>query len=322
MSSTGAIRVAIVGAGVAGALLGRRLARAGARVTVFTARGLPPDATAVSGGLTRGFEPDLERCRLAADSVAELRADPELAAAAGYRELGSAYLLPAAGPVLDVLVKEVDARLPGSVDVVDPPWRNVPPGAVAVTERHAGYLSPAALRGWAVAGLPVEPAPADLPSLADRFDVLVLATGRWTPTLLAAAGLPGLGLRTKAIQYALHPARGWIPPVFVDELTGLWVRPAAGDQVLLGVPSARWDPVTPEPEPALVTRAVQAAYDRFGVRLPEPAAVVAAADAYADPPVLALRRVEGNIVTFTGGSGGAAKYALAASRLAAAALLG
>lgn len=313
--------VGIVGTGIAGALLGRRLAAAGARVTLYAARGLPPDATAVSGGLTRGFEPDLERCRLAADSVVELRADPELAAAAGYRELGSAYLLATAEPTLDVLVKEVDARLPGSVSVVDPPWSGVPAGAVAVLERHAGHLSPAALRGWALAGLSVEPAPADPLSLAARVDALVLATGRWTPTLLAAAGLPGLGLRTKAIQYALHPARGWTPPVFVDETTGLWVRPAAGDQVLLGVPSTRWDPVTPTPEPELVAAAARAAYDRFGVDVGEPTAVVAAADAYADPPVLALRPAADRVVTFTGGSGGAAKYALAASRLAAAALL-
>jgi glycine/D-amino acid oxidase-like deaminating enzyme len=313
--------VGIVGGGIAGALLGRRLALAGARVTVYTAPGLPPDATAASGGLTRGFETDLERCRLAADSLAELRADPALAAAAGYRELGSAYLL-AADPSVEVLVKEVDARLPGSVSVVEPPWSDVPAGAVAVFERHAGYLSPAALRGWALAGLAVEPAPADPLSLAGRVDALVLATGRWTPALLAAAGLPALGLRTKAIQYALHPARGWIPPVFVDELTGLWARPAAGDQVLLGVPSARWDPVTPAPEPGLVAAAARAAYLRFGVDVGEPTAVVTAADAYADPPVLALRPVAEGVFTFTGGSGGAAKYALAASRIAAATLLG
>ncbi len=315
------ISVGVVGAGIAGALLGRRLAAAGARVTVYAARGLPPDATAVSGGLTRGFEPDLERCRLAADSVAELHADTELAAAAGYRALGSAYLLAAADPTLDVLVKEVDARLPGSVSVLDPPWPGVPAGAVAVLERHAGYLSPAALRDWALAGLPVEPAPAEPLSLAGRVDALVLATGRWTPALLAAAGLPGLGLRTKSVQYALHPARGWTPPVFVDETTGLWMRPAAGDQMLLGVPSARWDPVTTAPEPDLVAAAARAVYVRFGVEVGEPTAVVAAADAYADPPVLALRPVAEGVFTFTGGSGGAAKYALAASRLAAAALL-
>ena len=235
--------------------------------------------------------------------MVELRADPELAAAAGYRELGSAYLLATAEPTLDVLVKEVDARLPGSVSVVDPPWSGVPAGAVAVLERHAGHLSPAALRGWALAGLSVEPAPADPLSLAARVDALVLATGRWTPTLLAAAGLPGLGLRTKAIQYALHPARGWTPPVFVDETTGLRVRPAACDQVLLGVPSTRWDPVTPTPEPELVAAAARAAYDRFGVDVGEPTSVVAAADAYADPPVLALRPAADGVVTFTGGSG-------------------
>jgi glycine/D-amino acid oxidase-like deaminating enzyme len=311
-------RVAVVGGGVAGALLARRLAERGTHVTVFT--GPAPDATAVSGGLTRGFETDLERCRLAADSLAELRADPALAAAAGYRELGSAYLLPAAGPTLDVLVKEVDARLPGSVSVVEPPWRGVPAGAVAVLERHAGYLAPSALRAWALAGLRVEPAPADVLALADRCDALVLATGRWTPGLLVAAGLPALGLRTKAIQYALHPARGWDPPVFLDEITGLWVRPADGGQVLLGVPSERWDPVTPEPEPALVAAAVRAAYERFGVEVGEPTAVVAAADAYADPPLLCLRPVADGVLTFTGGSGGAAKYALAASQLAADAL--
>ena len=315
------ISVGVVGTGIAGALLGRRLAAAGARVTVYAGRSLLADATAVSGGLTRGFEPDLERCRLAAESVAELRADPVLAAAACYREVGSAYLLPAAEPTLDVLVKEVDARLPGSVSVVDPPWSGVPAGAVAVLERHAGYLSPAALRGFALARLPVEPAPADPLSLAGRVDALVLATGRWTPALLAAAGLPGLGLRTKAIQYALHPARGWSPPVFVDETSGLWLRPAAGDQVLLGVPSARWDPVDQTPEPDLVTAAARAVYERFGVDVGEPTAVVAAADAYADPPVLALRPVADGVFTFTGGSGAAAKYALAASRLAAAALL-
>ena len=50
------ISVGIVGAGIAGALLGRRLAAADARVTVYAAHGPAADATAVSGGLTRGFD--------------------------------------------------------------------------------------------------------------------------------------------------------------------------------------------------------------------------------------------------------------------------
>jgi hypothetical protein len=48
-----------------------------------------------------------------------------------------------------------------------------------------------------------------------------------------------------------------------------------------------------------------------------------AADCYTDPPVLALRRVSGwapQLFTFTGGSGGCAKSALAASQRAAAQL--
>ena len=51
------------------------------------------------------------------------------------------------------------------------------------------------------------------------------------------------------------------------------------------------------------------------------ASPVSAADCYSDPPGLALRHVTGAMHTFTGGSGGAAKTALAASRIAARALL-
>ena len=52
---------------------------------------------------------------------------------------------------------------------------------------------------------------------------------------------------------------------------------------------------------------------------------VDATDCYCDPPVLALRPVageQGPIFTFTGGSGGSVKTALAASLQAAARLLG
>jgi hypothetical protein len=92
--------------------------------------------------------------------------------------------------------------------------------------------------------------------------------------------------------------------------------------VLLGVPSARWDPGALTVEPALVAASRALAESRFGVTVGPPTSVVASADAYADPPVLALRPVRPGLWTFTGGSGGAAKYALAASRAAAAILLG
>jgi glycine/D-amino acid oxidase-like deaminating enzyme len=47
---------------------------------------------------------------------------------------------------------------------------------------------------------------------------------------------------------------------------------------------------------------------------------VGAADCYCDPPLLALRQVDDGLFTFTGGSGGAVKSALAASDRAAAQL--
>lgn len=323
-------RVAVVGAGVAGALLARRLADAGAAVTVFTGPG--PDATAVSGGLTRAYEPDPELCRLAAESLAELHADPDLARAAGFVETGSVYVLPGpAGPDVTGLaaVTVVDgADLPG--------WRGLPAGAVAVLERRSGHLSPDALRRHALAGLDLAPAPPDPTTPLDPtaspgsavpagYDAVVLATGRWTPRVLTAAGLPS-PFRTKAVQYGLHPVAGWTPQPFVDETTGLWGRPYGAGTVLLGVPADRWDldPDRPEPDPELVARSVRAARERFGVDVGAPVRVVAGADAYGDPPVLALRPVPGRpgLHTFTGGSGGAAKYALAASRAAATALLG
>lgn len=320
-----AARVAVVGAGIAGALLARRLHCAGAAVTVL---GGPArtDATAVSGGLVRAFEPDPVLCSLAAESLAELLGTPGLAAAAGYRRTGSTYLL-ASAEDLDRPLAVLADRLPGAATLVAgadlPGWRGVPPGAVAVREERAGFLSPDALRSWALVGLTRVPAPADPTALTDRYDAVVLATGRWTPRLLAAAGRP-CDIRTKAVQYALHPA-DWVPPVFVDGVTGLWGRPAGPGTVLLGVPSDRWDvdPDRPGTEPELVGRAAAAARHRFGIPVGRPVTVVGAADAYADPPVLALRPVGGRpgLHTFTGGSGGAAKYALAAGRAAATALL-
>lgn len=327
------MRVVVVGAGIGGALLGWRLGRAGADVTV---RAGPerPDATGVSGGLVRAFEPTPAGCRLAADSLAELRADPVLAGWARYRETGSVYAyVPGAGADVTALLAQVRRRLPGSASLVDGAdlagWHDLPAGTVAVRERHAGHLDPDALRravladSGAATGRPLEAA--ELPGLLRAYDAVVLAAGRWTDRLLAAAGLPTAGLRTKTIQYALHPAGGWAPPAFVDDTSGLWGRAAAGGTVLLGVPSDRWDvdPDAVAADPELPRRAAALAARRFGVEVGPPVRVVAGADAYGDPPVLALRPVPGvpGLHTFAGGSGGAAKSALAASRLAAADLL-
>jgi glycine/D-amino acid oxidase-like deaminating enzyme len=318
---TGRPRIGVVGSGIAGALLGWRLARAGAAVTVHTGPA-GPDATALSGGLVRGFEPDPGTCRLAAESLAELLGHPTLARAAAYRPTASTYVL--ADPAdLDRPLKELDERLPGAATVVDRAgllgWHGLPAGAVGVLERRAGYISVDQLRRFALSSVARVPAPADVLDLLPAFDAVVLATGRWTPALLAAAGLPG-GFRTRSIQYGLHPGR--VPTAFVDETTGLYGRPAGDGLVLLGVPSDEWD-VPPALDDALTARSVALARDRFGAEVGAPVRMVTGADAYSDPPLLALRAVPGveGLHTFTGGSGGAAKYALAASRAAAGALL-
>jgi glycine/D-amino acid oxidase-like deaminating enzyme len=159
-------------------------------------------------------------------------------------------------------------------------------------------------------------------------DAVVVAAGGWTPALLRASGHP-TALRTKHIQYALLRT-GPVPlPSFVDGTTGLWGRPTDDGRLLVGLPSQRWDvdPSRPPPDAALAAEVRRVAQDRLGrlaaVPLDE---VVSAADCYHDPPGLALRHVAGGqrgpvLCTFTGGSGGAAKTALAASRVAAETLL-
>ncbi|GAA1267384.1 hypothetical protein GCM10009665_65300 [Kitasatospora nipponensis] len=336
--------VAVVGGGLAGAVLAWRLGQLGVRSTVFTAHpGTPKDATEASGGLVRAFEIDPEAAALAALSLAELRADPLLRAWSHYQEATSSYLVAAgADRAAAVRVLElVEPLLPGSAQLVDatelPAFRNLPPGTGAVLERAAGRISPAGLRRSllhqvAARGGTVRPEPvtAVLPGPAvrsgagavERFDAVVLATGPWTPTLLARWQLPDQQLRSKQIQYTLGAARLPGLGVFVDETSGLYGRPD-GDGFLLGLPTERWDvdPAGDTPDQQLADRLADCVKDRFGLpSWPGPQArTVVAADCYARSGGLALRELPGHpaLFTFTGGTGGAAKTAVQAGRLAA-----
>lgn len=339
---------------MAGALLAWRLAQQPgvSQVSIAPGPAAPRDATAASGGAIRGYETDPVARQLAIDSMIELLGDDRLRDWAGYLESGSVYrpLQPAG---LESAAAELNARLPGSAELLsaeqlhDRGWSMSPDelaedGPLALAERQAGSLNPERLRGRVLADLagrrgvrvldegPVdqlEPGSFRLAGATHGCDLLVLAAGAWTPALLRASGWDSAGLSTKAIQYTVFAVDDWQPGTFVDEVTGLYGKTAERG-MLVGLPTQAWDidPDSPPSDPALSQKVFELAGSRFHrLRLQAGAQPVVAPDCYSDDSVLALRPVPGTgdrVFTFTGGSGGAAKLALAASARAAGQLAG
>ncbi|QMU78168.1 FAD-binding oxidoreductase [Streptacidiphilus sp. PB12-B1b] len=344
------MRVCVVGAGIAGMLLAWRLVRhPGLEVVLLTGGAGARDATHASGGLIRGFDPDPDLAGQAQRSLEELGSSALLRQWAGYRAVGSLYILGTAPP--PDRVAALERRMPGSVSVLDRGelearygLAGLPAGATAVLERQAGYFSPEQLRTRARADFAarggvldlgplrgLRPAPGGVQYRTDGAwtgaDAVVLATGAWTGPLLAELGLPAAGLRTKVIQCAVYSVGGDRPPAFVDENSGLYGRPAGPGQMLFGLPTERWDcepgtRVFLDREERAVRPAIAATLP--GLRLGAPHRYIAAADAYSTEGRLALHALptgEGRVYTFTGGSGGSAKTTLAAGADAAAELL-
>jgi glycine/D-amino acid oxidase-like deaminating enzyme len=343
------MRICVVGAGLAGSLLAWRLARTAAcRIDVV--RGPYAGATTASGGAVRAYEADAIQRALAARSMAELLASPVLRRWADYRSTGAIYLRGNTATVADE-VADINAVLPDSAtllsisELATHGLANVPADSVAVVERLAGYVAPAKLRDAVLADAAGSRRAAVLTETVGvitagaggtigcrvgtelrTYDVAVLATGAWTAAILRTSGLPERGYRTKAIQYCVHSAGQWRPPQFVDDVTGLYARPTTDGGLLLGVPTNQWDvdPRRPLERPDLPPIAVRLAAERFPRLSLGPALRrVTAADCYTDEPGLALRPVTSTapLYTFTGGSGGSVKTALAASERAAAQLL-
>jgi glycine/D-amino acid oxidase-like deaminating enzyme len=335
------MHTAVVGVGLAGTLLAWRLARRpGCRVTLIGPPGTA-DATAASGGLVRGFEADPGASWAATRSLVELLASPTLRGWSGYRETGSLYVCPARAGV-ERLAAAVEAEVAGSVRLLSTMdmrraygFAGLPDTAVGVAERRAGWFSPDRLRTHVLgelAGLGVARVAAPMSILAPdgaclirgaehRYDRVVLATGRWTGRLLERGGVPCGGYRTKLIQYGVSRMSGAPLPAFVDDTSGLYGRSTPDGAALLGLPSDGWD-ISPDrlvPDQGLAARVLEVAAARLPGRRFGPPRLTAAADCYLDPPGLALRPVPGcqALFTFTGGSGGAAKTALAASGIAA-----
>lgn len=349
------MRACIVGGGLAGSLLAWRMAMAttGWQIDLVLGDRCRGDATAMSGGAVRAYEPEPEQRRLATDSMVELLASRTLREWSGFRQARFVTLRRTTDG-LDAAVADIELMLPGWVEVVpatelerqgwaglraDLDWGGW--DGTAVQEPRAGYTSPARLRDSVLTDGAVRRRvgvhQTELTTIEPRgngaigcvvagrqceYDVLVVAAGAWTAALLRASGLPACGYRTKSIQYTLYPAGDWRPPQFVDGLTGLYGRPAGDGGLLLGLPSDEWDvdPDCPPTTPGLHAEAARLATARFPkLRIGEPIRTVGSSDCYADQPVLALRSVVDThrLFTFSGGAGGSVKTALAASHRAA-----
>lgn len=351
------MRICIIGGGLAGALLAWRLRQLSPSAAIDLAIGLPGDpaavrdATAASGGGVRAYEPDPIARAYATESLAELLDSCTLREWSGYRRIGSTYLR-ARWPGAEIEIAAINAALPGSAGLADATelkefgWAGLPPETVGVVETQAGHLSPDAFRRAVLAELSTDArvrvlaVPArPLSSLTagalscriggevNAYDRVVVAAGAWTPAILAKLGVAANSCGVvKAIQYALHPAIGALPTFFVDETTGLYGRPVKSRTMLLGIPvTAYGGPADGgRADPALVARAADLAAERLPhIRLAPATVTVRSADCYRAPHTLTLQAVEDrpSVLTFTGGSGGSAKTALAASRHAAAQLI-
>jgi glycine/D-amino acid oxidase-like deaminating enzyme len=336
------MHVCVVGTGLAGCALAWQLQTTDRNVHIDLVGGAHPmDATAASGGLVRGFEPDDAACAAAAESLAVLRDSRVMREWAAYHEVGSTYVCAHDGVDVTRRLRTVELCLPGSARLVPAAelltagWAGLPESAVAVVEEQAGHVSPGSLRNallvdvirrggrWlgtsATAVRPmVDGVAVACAGEARPYDAVVVAAGRWTPEVLRRAGLDASPYRLKAIQYVVHHAVGELPGAFADETTGLYGRAHGAGRMLVGLPTTRWD-VDPDHVPtsaALPHRVRQVAAGRLpGLRL--------GAACYTDPPGLRLRAaLPGHrLYTFTGGSGGAAKTAIAAGRAAAVQLM-
>jgi glycine/D-amino acid oxidase-like deaminating enzyme len=328
------MKVAVIGGGIAGTLLTWRLAqeRSIAKVELYLGPADQVDATAVSGGVVRAYEPGARQRRLAADSLAELLSDERLRKWACYRQLSSVYTVPdMAG--LDSAASELEARIPDSAQCLSAAelraygWTGLAERSGALYERRAGCVDPNALRNALLRRLANDPQVSVHPGAAPSqlgCDVTVVAAGAWTPEIVAArralavggtfsgrrctnqrcvnrcrvgrcrARARGVAMRTKAIQYAVYQAGWWRPPPFVDTTTGLYGRPVDGG-ILLGLPTQRWDvpPGRLRTDPVLAARAAELATSRFPrLKLGAVLSTVSVADCYLESSCLALRPVD------------------------------
>ncbi len=342
------MHICVLGGGLAGTLLAWRLRRMGPGVSVDLMTGGPSvDATAVSGGGVRGYEPGSLPRAYAIESMDELLGSALLREWSGFQRIGSTYLRPWwPEAAAEAAALPTGARLADATELKDLGWAGLGAETVGVLEPDAGHIAPDAFRrallaqlagenrvriitspARPVAGLPDGPPRCQVDGAIRAYDRVVIAAGAWTPALLAGMGVPREHCgQVKGIQYGLFPASGALPTFFVDEATGLYGRPLSPRAMLLGVPITEYGGPADggAPEPDLAERASALAADRLPhLKLGVASTVTRSADCYRQPFTLTLAPVDrrSGFFTFTGGSGGAAKTVLAASRHAATRLI-
>ncbi|MDB5072322.1 MAG: hypothetical protein JWM87_3433 [Candidatus Eremiobacteraeota bacterium] len=340
-------RTVVIGGGIVGSAIAHRAAEAGLAVTLLERERIGSGATAISGGIVRSYHDDPLVASRAALGNARYR---DLARApggdCGYRATGLLYF--DAGAPLHAMrnaVRRLDPSGDLALEAIGADegrrrfgafrWDDV---AGAVHEPYGGYVDPVrASRAFAHAALAhgaqvwegtralrIVVADGVVRAVETSFgtiaaDAVIVAAGAWSAALLRDAGVD-LPLRTRRVQafiFAL-PAPDAIPCAFYDATTGVYGRPHAGGQYLIGFPVLEWD-VDPDAVAPVDPDGLDALRDAVLRRLHhdptrEPRGGRCAFDAYepAERGIAGATGIGGLFVA-TGWSGGGVKAAPAAA---------
>lgn len=258
----------VVGAGITGASVAAQLAGRGADTVVLEAgERAATGATAASGGMVRGYDPDPVVARLAAASLsvyadpsawydgtsplhrtgavtlADRREEPRLRAAAAALRTGAS---PGARVVSDDAVPEVHGiQRAGAVALLEPEAGWVDPSAVtALLLRQAVRDGARLITRARVTRVHRAGGTARLTTAAGEIRAaraVVLATGGWGA--LPPAGVRPSHIRTRAIQVSLLRRPPGTPEhaTFLDLTAGCYAKPVDRHTSLIGLRLLVWD---------------------------------------------------------------------------------
>ncbi|MBB5448368.1 MULTISPECIES: FAD-binding oxidoreductase [unclassified Paraburkholderia] len=324
--------VLVIGAGIVGLCAAFHLAQRKLRVGLLEQRQAPDNATLSSGAGIRFYDPHPEISAWVEDSHAFYS---RLDLGAGFRACPSYYGissrdaqgLPAEAEQRGFRVlspAQLQTRWPGldwrAMDcVIEDPragfrdsqhvWRLLIEHCNRLGVRM-GFGSP--VRRWAECGVGHHHLWTDGARYSAQH--VILATGYWTPTLLAQLGLPKLVRnRTVTIHYMEKSPLAYDLPFLVEHESGFHARPTASGGILFGIPQADWD-VDPDHLPDRGRQQVDAAVRHLQgyLRVPVSTArliTVRSADAYPGETSPGTGRWPPSFHLLAFGQGAAFKYA-------------